>query len=82
MNMFAMMVEKAFKDADKDNSGSIDRAELKEVLGKMAKDLKLTEVTDDDVTAYLKKLDLDNNGTISQKEFGKLFQEMIAAKKK
>ena len=60
MNMFAMMVEKAFKDADKDNSGSIDRVELKEVLGKLAKDLKLTEVTDDDVTAYLKKLDLDN----------------------
>ena len=82
MNMFAVMVEKAFKDADKDNSGEIDRNELKDVLNKMSKDLKLTEVTDADVDAYLKKLDLDNNKGVSQKEFGKLFQEMIAAKKK
>ena len=82
MNMFAVMVEKAFKDADKDNSGEIDRNELKGVLNKMSKDLKLKEVTDADVEAYLKKLDLDNNKGVSQKEFGKLFQEMIAAKKK
>ena len=82
MNMFAVMVEKAFKDADKDNSGEIDRHELKGVLNKMSKDLKLKEVTDADVEAYLKKLDLDNNKGVSQKEFGKLFQEMIAAKKK
>ena len=59
MNMFAVMVEKAFKDADKDNSGEIDRNELKGVLNKMSKDLKLTEVTDADVDAYLKKLDFN-----------------------
>ena len=82
MNMFAVMVEKAFKDADKDNSGEIDRNELKGVLNKMSKDLKLKEVTDADVEAYLKKLDLDNNNGVNQKEFGKLLQEMIAAKKK
>ena len=82
MNMFAMMVEKAFKDADKDNSGYIDKDELKAALCKVAKDLKLPQVTDDDVQRYLKKLDLDNNGVITQNEFGKLFQEMIAAKRK
>ena len=82
MNMFAMMVEKAFKDADKDNSGFIDRNELKDVLCKVAKDLKLPQVTDDDVKRYLAKLDLDNNGVITQIEFGKLFQEMIAAKRR
>ena len=82
MNMFAMMVEKAFKDADKDNSGFIDRNELKDVLSKVAKDLKLPQVTDDDVKRYLAKLDLDNNGVITQNEFGKLFQEMIAAKRR
>ena len=80
--MFAMMVEKAFKDADKDNSGFIDRNELKDVLSKVAKDLKLPQVTDDDVKRYLAKLDLDNNGVITQNEFGKLFQEMIAAKRR
>ena len=78
MNMFAMMVEKSFKDADKDGSGSIDRSELKDVLNKLSKDLKMTEVTDEDVNNYLVKLDLDKNGVINQKEFGKIFQEMIA----
>ena len=82
MNMYAMMVEKAFKDADKDGSGSIDKQELKAVLNKIAKDLKMTEVTEDDINNYLAKLDLDKSGAINQKEFGKLFQEMIAAKKK
>ena len=82
MNMFAMMVDKAFKDADKDNSGYIDRDELKAVLCKVAKDLRLPKVTDDDVKKYLAKLDLDNNGVITQNEFGKLFQEMIVAKRK
>ena len=82
MNMFAMMVENAFKDADKDGSGAIDRQELKGVLNKVAKDLKMKEITDDDVNNYLKKLDLDKNSVIDKKEFGKLLQEMIAAKRK
>ena len=82
MNMFAVMVEKAFKDADKDGSGEIERNELKDVLNKLSKDLKLNDVTEEDVTNYLVKLDLDKNGSINQKEFGKIFQEMIAAKKK
>ena len=37
MNMYAILVQKAFMDADKDNSGYIDRYELKDVLCKMAK---------------------------------------------
>ena len=77
-----MMVEKSFKQADKDNSGYIDRVELKEVLCKLGKDLKLPKVTDDDVQRYLNKLDLDKNGVITQDEFGQLFQEMIASKRK
>ena len=32
MNMYAMMLDKAFKDTDKDSSGEIDKAELKGVL--------------------------------------------------
>ena len=82
MNMFAMMVDKAFKDADKDNSGYIDRNELKDVLCKLAKDLKLPQVTDIEVNQYLAKLDIDANGVITINEFGKLFQEMKAAKRK
>ena len=82
MNMYAMMVEKAFKEADKDKSGEIDKHELKSVLNKMSKDLDITEITDEEVNLYLNKLDLDKNEKVDQKEFGKLFQEIIAAKKK
>ena len=77
-----MMIDKAFKDADKDKSGEIDKNELKDVLDSVAKDLKIEEITDEEVNKYLAKLDLDKNGMINQKEFGKLFQEMISSKKK
>ena len=33
----------------------------------MAKDLKISEVTDDEVNSYLAKLDLDKKGRINQK---------------
>ena len=82
MNMFSMMVKKWFQDSDKDNSGYIDWDELKGALIKLSKDLKLPTVTDDDVDRYLEKLDIDKNGIITENEFGKLFQEMIAAKRK
>ncbi len=64
------------------NSGYIDWDELKGALIKLSKDLKLPTVTDDDVDRYLEKLDIDKNGIITENEFGKLFQEMIAAKRK
>ena len=80
--MYAIMVEKAFKDADKDKSGEIDKHELKAVLNKMSKELNITEITDEEVNLYLNKLDLDKNEKVDQKEFGKLVQEIIAAKKK
>ena len=64
------------------NSGYIDWDELKGALIKLSKDLKLPTVTDDDVDNYLEKLDIDKNGIITENEFGKLFQEMIAAKRK
>ena len=82
MNIYAIMLEKAFNDADKDKSGEIDKNELKDVLNNAAKYLKIEEFTDEEVNKYLTKLDLDKNGTINQKEFGKLIQEMISSKKK
>ena len=37
MNMYAMMLEKAFNDADKNKSGEIDKNELKDVLNNAVK---------------------------------------------
>ena len=81
MNMYAIMIDKAFKEADKDKSGEIDKHELKGVLNSVAKDLNLEEITEDEVKLYLNKLDIDKNEKVDQKEFGKLFQEIIEAKK-
>ena len=75
-------LKKHLKKPDKDKSGEIDKHELKSVLNKMSKDLDITEITDEEVNLYLNKLDLDKNEKVDQKEFGKLFQEIIAAKKK
>ena len=37
MNMYAIMIDKAFKEADKDKSGEIDKHELKGVLNSVVK---------------------------------------------
>ena len=37
--MFGMLVSQAFKNADKDNSGFIDKQEIEIALNKFAKDL-------------------------------------------
>ena len=78
--MFGLLVTKAFNAVDTDHSGFIDRQELEVALNKFAKDLRLKEVTHEDVNNYLKKLDKDENGVIDEVEFRKLVQEMIAKK--
>ena len=78
--MFGLLVTKAFNAADTDHSGFIDRQELEVALNRFAKDLRLKEVTHEDVSNYLKKLDKDENGVIDEVEFRKLVQEMIAKK--
>ena len=76
-----MLVAQAFKDADKDNSGFIDREETESALKKFAKDLRLDNVTKEDVDQCFGELDKDSSGKIDEKEFGKLIQMMIKKKK-
>ena len=78
--MFGLLVTKAFNAVDTDRSGFIDRQELEVALNRFAKDLRMKEVTSEDVNNYLKKLDKDENGVIDEVEFRKLVQEMIANK--
>ena len=73
--MFGLLVTKAFNAVDTDRSGFIDRQELEVALNRFAKDLRLKEVTHEDVNEYLKKLDKDENGVIDEVEFRKLVQK-------
>ena len=78
--MFGMLVAQAFKDADKDNSGFIDKEETEAALNKFAKDLRLDNVTKEDVEQCFKELDKDSSGKIDEKEFGKIIQKVIKKK--
>lgn len=80
--IFGAIVNKAFTDADKDKSGFIDEKECGEALVKYSKDLRLENVTPEDVAKYFKDLDKDANNKIDEKEFGKLVQAMIKNKTK
>ena len=80
--IFGAIVSKAFKDADKDQSGFIDEKECEEVLNKYSKDLRLDKVTPEEVDKCFKELDKDANSKIDEKEFGKLIQLMIKNKTK
>ena len=80
--IFGAIVSKAFKDADKDKSGFIDEKECEAVLKKYSKDLRLDNVTAEDVDKCFKELDKDANSKIDEKEFGKLIQLMIKNKTK
>ena len=57
-------VKPAFKKFDKDGSGAIDRTEL----GQLSKDLG-QELSEDQLTAALKDLDLNNDGVVDLDEF-------------
>ena len=78
--IFGAIVGKAFNDADKDKSGYIDEKECEAVLKKYSKDLRLENVTAEDVSKCFKELDKDANSKIDEKEFGKLIQLMIKNK--
>ena len=62
MNMFAMMVEKEFKAADKDGSGAIDLDEIKVYFVGNDKTWK----------KVLKDIDLNGDGQVDFEEFKKM----------
>ena len=61
-------VKPAFNEFDKDQSGSIDKAELGELSKKLG-----NELTDADLTTALKDLDLNGDGVIDIDEFARWY---------
>ncbi|MCQ2820020.1 MAG: EF-hand domain-containing protein [archaeon] len=75
--MLAMMVEKAFKEADTNHNGKIEVDELHAVLVKTAKDLGIEPPTKEQSEAAMKELDYDKNGTLDMNEYSVLVKQFV-----
>ena len=75
--MLAAMIEKSFKEADKDKSGYVDAAELEKVLAPFYKELGIPAPTKADIEDACKKLDYDKDGKIQMNEYSVLVKNMI-----
>merc|ERR1719333_1975666 len=62
-----IVLKKMFEAADKDDSGALDREEVKEALDALG----FTFTTDKDVDKIMRKADLDENEVIDFEEFVK-----------
>ena len=61
----------AFRDADKDKSGSLSFQEVQDLFINMGHN---SEIPEDDVIEYFKSLDLDEDGQIRLEEFQRVFK--------
>ena len=76
-SVFEPTVDKIFKEGDIDNSGFIERNELKKLLSDLGKTLGLPSPSETVVDSQLKGLDSNCDGKISKKEFRQLVKELI-----
>jgi Ca2+-binding EF-hand superfamily protein len=67
----------AFSQVDKDNSGSITKAELAEIMNSIADDFGIEEPTNKEVDEVFRKLDKDESGLISFDEFKTLILRIL-----
>jgi Ca2+-binding EF-hand superfamily protein len=75
-NEFAQVT---FTQADTDNNGQIDAAELELIWAKLAGEFGASAPAKENVVQTLEKFDSDKNGTISVDEFKPLLREILVA---
>ena len=75
--IFSQIAQEAFNSVDKDNSGSIDKAEFKECALQVAKGFGLENPEEAKIEEIYKKLDSDGNGDVDFVEFKKYVKEII-----
>mmetsp|Transcript_21268 Transcript_21268/g.39161 ORF Transcript_21268/g.39161 Transcript_21268/m.39161 type:complete len:105 (+) Transcript_21268:443-757(+) len=75
----AEVTKAVFEAVDTDNSGSIDRKELKAAMESVAREANLPAPSEEDVNEVLNGLDADHSGTIDVHEFRILIVEVLKA---
>jgi Ca2+-binding EF-hand superfamily protein len=67
----------AFKTFDTDQSGTIERHELAQLLKRLTDSFDVEEPNDDDINVILNELDTNGDGRISQTEFEALVVDVV-----
>ena len=67
----------AFKTFDTDQSGTIERHELAQLLKRLTDSFDVEEPNDDDINVILNELDTNGDGRISQSEFEALVVDVV-----
>jgi len=74
---FADVCSGAFEAVDTDKSGSINVSELKVCLNEINTAFGCANITEDQATEALKKLDKNNDGVLSKEEFSVLVRQLL-----
>ena len=70
-------LKNAFHTFDTDNSGTIERHELGQLLKRLTDAFKVEEPSEEDINDILKELDANGDGKISQSEFEALIVDVV-----
>jgi Ca2+-binding protein (EF-Hand superfamily) len=77
-NILKELVETAFKKVDTDQSGTIDKKELKALMDEASKG-KFEPLTEDELNEIYAGLDKNNDGQITCDEFAVLIKTVLEA---
>ena len=77
MNVAKKQLKNAFHTFDTDNSGTIERHELGQLLRRLTDAFNVEEPSQEDINDILKELDVNGDGKISQLEFEALVVEVV-----
>ena len=72
-----LISDMAFEAIDEDQSGTIDKIELGDVLRKVAVNMGIIQPTDNDLSALLSELDQDGDNMVSKDEFAFLIIKVL-----
>ncbi|CAG9325224.1 unnamed protein product [Blepharisma stoltei] len=75
----AEVTKAVFDQVDADQSGQIDRRELKLAMAQVAREANIEAPSDQSVDQALKVLDADGSGTIDVNEFKVLIRQLLEA---
>lgn len=76
-SLFNQVAKQTFDAVDTDGSGQISEDELFIILCSICKDVGFEKPSEDDTKEILRMIDVDDSGSVSFKEFKKLFKKLL-----